>query len=116
MLRLFVAFAVSFVIGLGAASAQVPAKKQPNKQPRTAEDVLKHKDANQDGKLSKEEFMKGVPEARKAAMEKRFAAMDADKDGSVSKQELKNAFEKMKERQEKGGKGSKGGKGGKGKK
>jgi hypothetical protein len=111
MLRWLVALAVSLVIGLGTASAQVPAKKHPQKkgpgQGRTVEQVFQAKDANQDGKLTQEEFMKGVPEARKAAMEKRFAVIDADKDGFITKEELKAAFEKMKDR---GGKGKKGGK------
>lgn len=44
------------------------------------------KDANGDGKLSKEEFTKGAKDAAKA--EAQFAAKDKDKDGSVSKEEF----------------------------
>jgi Ca2+-binding EF-hand superfamily protein len=106
MLRWLLAFAVTVVIGLGAAQAQ-DSKKPPKKPHKTVEEIFKAKDTNQDGKLSKEEYMKDVPEARKAAMEKRFTAMDTDKDGFVTPEEMKAAFEKMKERREKNGKGGK---------
>ena len=104
MLRLLLTFALTLVIGLGAAYAQDTSKKPPQKpQRQNVEEIFKNKDSNKDGKLSKEEFMKGVPEARKAAMEKRFTAMDTDKDGIVTKEEIKAAFKKMQERHAKDG-------------
>ncbi len=46
-------------------------------------------DANNDGKISKEEFTKGAKNQAKA--EASFTAKDADKDGSLSKEEFKAA-------------------------
>jgi Ca2+-binding EF-hand superfamily protein len=105
MLRLLLTFAVTLVIGLGTAYAQET--KKPERQRKSVDEIFKAKDTNNDGKLSKEEFMKDVPEARKAAMEKRFTEMDTNKDGFVTKEEMKAAREKMKERREKGGKNAK---------
>lgn len=101
MLRLLLAFAVTLVIGLGVAQAQDTTKKPPQRQRKSVEERFKELDTNKDGKLSKEEFMKDVPEARKAAREKRFEEMDTNKDGFVTLDEMKAAFEKMKERREK---------------
>jgi Ca2+-binding EF-hand superfamily protein len=101
MLRLLLAFAVTLVLGLGTSYAQEHQKKPPERQHKSVDEIFKEKDTNQDGKLSKEEFLKGVPEERKAGAEKRFAAMDTNKDGFVTKEEMKAAFEKMKERREK---------------
>jgi Ca2+-binding EF-hand superfamily protein len=44
------------------------------------------KDANGDGKISKEEFLKGAKDAAKA--EEAFAKKDKDKDGSLTKEEF----------------------------
>jgi Ca2+-binding EF-hand superfamily protein len=52
------------------------------------------KDANSDGKVSKEEFLKGAKDAAKA--EAAFAAKDKDKDGSLSKEEFTAAGGKKK--------------------
>ncbi|HYF37820.1 MAG TPA: EF-hand domain-containing protein [Prosthecobacter sp.] len=52
------------------------------------------KDANSDGKLSKEEFMKGQKDEAKA--EKSFGARDKDGDGSISKEEFMAAPKKKK--------------------
>jgi Ca2+-binding EF-hand superfamily protein len=101
MLRFLLAFAVTLVLGLGTSYAQEPQKKPPERQHKSVDEIFKEKDTNQDGKLSKEEFLKGATDKRKEAMEKRFTAMDTNKDGSVTKEEMKAAFEKMKERREK---------------
>lgn len=49
--------------------------------------VFKRKDANSDGKLSKEEFLKGSKDAAKS--EKQFSTKDKDKDGSLTLEEFK---------------------------
>lgn len=66
-------------ISLHAAEGEKKPKADPAK-------VFAKKDANGDGKLSKEEFTKGAKDAEKA--EKAFTAKDKDKDGSVSKEEF----------------------------
>jgi len=43
-------------------------------------------DANSDGKVSKEEFLKGAKDAAKK--EAQFTAKDKDKDGSLTKEEF----------------------------
>ncbi len=52
------------------------------------------KDANGDGKLSKEEFLKGSKDAAKS--EAQFAAKDKDKDGFLTKEEFMAAGGKKK--------------------
>lgn len=56
--------------------------------------VFAKKDANGDGKLSKEEFLKGSKDAAKS--ETQFAAKDKDKDGSLTKEEFTAAGGKKK--------------------
>lgn len=63
-----------------AAGADAAAK--PKVDPAAA---FAKKDANSDGKLSKEEFMAKTKDAAKS--EAQFTAKDKDKDGSVSKEE-----------------------------
>ena len=56
--------------------------------------VFAKKDANGDGKLSKEEFTKGAKDAAKA--ETQFAAKDKDKDGNLTLEEFKATTGKKK--------------------
>lgn len=58
------------------------AKKKPD-----PEKVFAKKDADADGKLSKDEFLKGAKDATRA--EKAFGHKDKDKDGFLSKEEFK---------------------------
>ncbi len=58
------------------------------------EAFFKKKDANGDGKVSKEEFLKGAKDAAKA--EAAFTAKDKDKDGSLTLEEFKTGGGKKK--------------------
>ena len=55
---------------------------------------MKRIDTNGDGKISKEEFVKGAKDAAKA--EAAFTAKDKDKDGSLTLDEYKAAGGKKK--------------------
>ena len=70
-----------------AKPADAPATKQPD-----PEAIFKKLDANGDGKLSKEEFLKGKKDPAKA--EERFKKLDKDGDGFLSLDEFKAAFHK----------------------
>jgi Ca2+-binding EF-hand superfamily protein len=72
--------------------AKKPAEGDKPKKPYDAAAAFAKKDANGDGKLSKEEFTKGAKDAAKA--ETQFTARDKDKDGSVSKEEFTAAPKK----------------------
>lgn len=78
------------VLALGAISLHAADDAKKGEKPKmSAEDAFKKKDANGDGKLSKEEFTKGAPADKADAMAKRFTALDKDKDGSVNLEEFK---------------------------
>ncbi|HEY1081078.1 MAG TPA: hypothetical protein VGE29_02390 [Prosthecobacter sp.] len=64
-------------------AAEGDAAKKPKMDPEKA---FAKKDANGDGKLSKEEFTKGAKDATKA--EAAFTNKDKDKDGSLTKEEF----------------------------
>ncbi|MDZ4286472.1 MAG: EF-hand domain-containing protein [Prosthecobacter sp.] len=68
--------------------------KKADKPKQDPEKMFARKDANGDGKLSKEEFLKGAKDAAKS--ETQFTAKDKDKDGSVSKEEYLAAPKKKK--------------------
>jgi Ca2+-binding EF-hand superfamily protein len=78
------------VLALGALSLHAEDAKKGDAKPKMdPEAAFKKKDANGDGKLSKEEFTKGAPADKADAMAKRFAAMDKDKDGNLTLEEYK---------------------------
>ena len=85
LFALLVATSFSF----GADEAKKKEGDKPKADPAAA---FAKKDANGDGKLSKEEFTKGAKDAAKA--ETQFTARDKDKDGSVSKEEFMAAGKK----------------------
>ena len=73
------------IISLSYADEPKPGKADP-------EAVFKKLDTNADGKLSKEEFLKGKKDAAKA--EERFKKLDKDGDGFLTLEEFKAAFHK----------------------
>lgn len=60
----------------------------------TPEEMFTKKDADKDGKVSKEEYLKGSKDAAKS--EASFTNKDKDKDGSLSKEEFTAAPKKKK--------------------
>lgn len=83
---------------LNAAEGDAPKKPaggDKGKPKMSPEEFFKKKDANGDGKISKEEFLKGAKDSAKA--ETQFAARDKDKDGSISKEEFTAAPKKKKD-------------------
>lgn len=87
---LLAALATCATVAAGAALAQdgpPPGMRMP-----APEDIFKRWDANSDGVVDKAEWTAaGRPEDR-------FAMIDVDKDGKVTLDELKGAFEKMRQR------------------
>ena len=78
------------VLGCGlapAAFAQPPSDLSPA-------EMLKRADADGDGTVSRDEFIK----SRTAMLEERFARMDADGDGKLDEQEVAAAAEEMRSR------------------
>ena len=73
-------------------NAQSSDKKQGGEKP-SFEKLLKEMDANEDGKLSKDEV--------KGPLKDDFATIDTDEDGFISKEELENAPKPRRERPEK---------------
>ena len=76
---LLVSAAVSF-------AADAPKKPAAEKSKATPEELFKNADKNNDGKISKEEFVAGKKDP--AAAEKVFTSKDKDKDGFLSPEEF----------------------------
>ena len=100
MKKLLMLTALTMVAGAGTALAQGPGngsmdgKGPRHKNPeRMIEMIFKRHDTNEDGKISKDEFMKEA--------EERFAKMDADSDDQITREEAKAHAEKMKEQYQK---------------
>ena len=74
---------------LNAADAANPKKPGAEGKRGNPEEVFKKMDTNNDGSISKEEFLAG-PQAQKDKdrAEKMFTAKDKDKDGKLSKEEF----------------------------
>ncbi|MEY4484102.1 MAG: hypothetical protein RL693_1554 [Verrucomicrobiota bacterium] len=85
--------ALLFALLLSASMTYAADGDKPKPSP---EEMFKKKDANGDGKVSKEEFTKGAKDAAKA--EARFTALDKDKDGSLTKEEFSAAPAKKKDK------------------
>ncbi|WP_395744254.1 hypothetical protein [Prosthecobacter sp.] len=82
--------ALSAVTSFGADAP----KKEGEKPKMTPEQMFTKKDADKDGKVSKEEFLKGSKDAAKS--EAAFTNKDKDKDGFLSKEEFTAAPKKKK--------------------
>ena len=78
-----------------AAEGDAPKKPAGDKPKMTPEEMFTKKDADKDGKISKEEFLKGSKDAAKS--EASFTKKDKDKDGSLSKEEFTAAPKKKKD-------------------
>lgn len=95
--------AITSILSILALAATLNAAEGDAKKPEAGKDkpkmspeeFFKKKDANGDGKISKEEFVKGSKDAAKS--ETQFAARDKDKDGFISKEEFTPAPKKKKD-------------------
>lgn len=86
------ALATGATLAAGAAFAQEGPPPGPPRQMPAPEDIFKRWDANGDGAVDKAEWTgAGRPEDR-------FAMIDGDKDGKITLDEMKAAFEKMRQR------------------
>nr|WP_295105337.1 EF-hand domain-containing protein [uncultured Caulobacter sp.] len=96
--KLIVALGALSTFVAGAAMAQEGPPPGPRQMP-APEDVFKRWDSNSDGVVDKAEWTgAGRPEDR-------FAMIDADKDGKITLDEMKAAFEKMRQRRAQHGDG-----------
>ncbi|WP_184718210.1 EF-hand domain-containing protein [Caulobacter sp.] len=89
---LLVALGAAGVLTAGAAVAQEGPPPGPPRRMPAPEEVFKSWDTNADGVVDKAEWV-----AAKRP-EDRFAMIDADKDGKITLDELKTAFETMRQR------------------
>jgi Ca2+-binding EF-hand superfamily protein len=82
------------VLSIASISFAADEAKKTEKKAADPEATFKKKDANSDGKVSKEEFLKGQKDAAKA--ETQFTRKDKDKDGNLTLEEFKAAGGKKK--------------------
>lgn len=67
-------------------SANAPQKQASNAKPMDRVELFNRKDENKDGKLTREEFLKGQSDPDKAP--ERFVRFDVDKNGELSREEF----------------------------
>jgi Ca2+-binding EF-hand superfamily protein len=81
-----VLFALLATASLTFAADEAAKKPEGDKPKGPTEATFTKKDANGDGKLTKDEFTKDAKDAAKS--EKQFTAKDKDKSGDLSKEEF----------------------------
>ena len=90
-MKKFTVILLGALVAASALQAEKPAGKSGPKEPGGMPGhMLKMMDANNDGKVSKEEWQ--------AHHEQRFTEIDADKDGSITPTEMKEHHTKMREK------------------
>ena len=80
-----------------AAALPVAAQPQGANQPPSPEMFMQMKDANQDGKVTLEEFQTPTSEQLKA-MEQQFIFMDKNSDGALTADEVEAVMQEMQQR------------------
>lgn len=90
--KIIMKIAITLCALLLCGGITLKAAEKSDKPKVSPEEAFKRRDADKDGKVSKEEFLKGQKDATKA--EATFAAKDKDKDGSLSKEEFLAAGKK----------------------
>lgn len=85
-----------------AAEGQKGEKKREGRQPPSVEDVFKKLDANSDGKVDLEEFLKSPRAQQNKDRATAFFKKIAGDDGVLTLEELKAAREKAQQRPERG--------------
>jgi hypothetical protein len=80
-----------------AATLPVAAQPQGANQPPSPDMFMQMKDANQDGKVTLEEFQAPTSEQLKA-MEQQFIYMDKNSDGALTADEVETVMQEMQQR------------------
>jgi len=84
---------MKFFLALALISGlSMPLMAQGKKGPKSPEDGFKYFDKNNDGKVSKDEFLASTKDDRKDKRGKNFDRADKDKDGLLTLKEWKEAF------------------------
>ena len=102
MLRILALAPLMAVLALGNAYAGGEKKEDGEKKPPPKKGKFDPKaiweklDANDDGKISKEEYLKGKDKDELERWEKRFAEFDDNNDGFISQAEWKKGWDEMK--------------------
>lgn len=95
--RWTVVLAVVAAVAFSAAARAEEGKAV--KEKKAPKSLMTRLDTNSDGKVSKEEYVAGFPNAKnKEGLEKKFAKLDKDSDGSLTPAELTPPAKEKKEK------------------